>query len=867
MLRIVENSTAAGAKSYYSTADYYTEGQELSGLWKGMGAVRLGLAGAIEKDDWDALCDNRDPNTGTTLTARQKANRRIGYDFNFHVPKGVSLLYGLTEDPRILEAFRDAVCDTMNDMEAEMQARVRKKGRNEDRTTGNMVWGEFVHTTARPVDGVPDPHLHAHAFVFNTTFDGEEGRWKAGQFAGLKRDGRYFEAAFHSRLARGMAELGLPVVRTRKGWELAGLAASTLRKFSRRTREIEERAQAEGISDPEELGALGARTRKGKAKNLSMRQLQEEWRERLTTEESDALRLLAERIGSDPIPCGREAGEAAVKWAVNHVFERSSVVGERELAEAALRHGLGEVLPQDVRKALAAEPLLRATRDGRTCVTTKEVLAEERALVDFARKGRGAHAPFAKGPHRFARDWLGADQRLAVEQILGSRDRVTLLRGGAGTGKTSLMQETVSAIEAGGKKVFTFAPSADASHGVLRSEGFADADTVARLLVDERMQQAARGQVIWVDEAGLLSARTMARLFEVAEDADARVILSGDRRQHGSVERGSALRLLEEEAGLVPAEIREIRRQRGDYKQAVAALAEGRTSDGFAVLDRLGWVREAPDQDRYAMLAADYVTTQRQGKEALIVSPTHAEGARVTREVRAQLRKHGRLSAWEVRVPRLASLNLTEAQRRDASNYLAGDVLVFHQNAPGHVKGTRVVVGERPLPLEHAERFQAFRSEELGVAAGDLVRVTRGGRSRDGAHRLNTGTVHRVSGFTAAGDLVLANGWTLARDFGHLEHGYCVTSHASQGRTVHRVLIAQSSNSLSAASREQFYVSVSRAREGAMVYTDDKDALLAAVDRTSDRTTATELTQARGALRVAESPRDEGRPRDGLVRG
>ncbi|NJN47097.1 MAG: relaxase domain-containing protein, partial [Candidatus Competibacteraceae bacterium] len=197
MLRINVNVSAVGAKSYYSTSDYYSEGQELVGVWKGVGAKQLGLSGVIERNDWEALCDNKNPDTGRTLTARQKVTRRVGYDFNFHVPKSVSLLYALTQDERLLDAFRDAVDDTMHDMEAEMKTRVRKDGRDEDRVTGNMAWGEFIHFTARPVDGIPDPHLHAHCFVFNTTYDDVEHRWKAGQFANLKRDAPYFEAMYH----------------------------------------------------------------------------------------------------------------------------------------------------------------------------------------------------------------------------------------------------------------------------------------------------------------------------------------------------------------------------------------------------------------------------------------------------------------------------------------------------------------------------------------------------------------------------------------------------------------------------------------------------------------------------------------------
>ena len=140
------------------------------------------------------------------LTPRLKSDRTVGYDFNFHVPKSVSLLYAMTRDDRILNAFRDSVDETMQDIESEMSTRVRKGGKNENRITGNMVWGEYVHFTSRPVNGVPDPHLHAHCFAFNTTFDEKEQAWKAGQFRDLKRDAPYFEAAFHARFAHRLAD-------------------------------------------------------------------------------------------------------------------------------------------------------------------------------------------------------------------------------------------------------------------------------------------------------------------------------------------------------------------------------------------------------------------------------------------------------------------------------------------------------------------------------------------------------------------------------------------------------------------------------------------------------------------------------------
>ena len=100
---------------------------------------------------------------------------------------------------------------------------------------------------------------------------------------------------------------------------------------------------------------------------------------------------------------------------------------------------------------------------------------------------------------------LSDEQRNAVLHVLQSTDRVTAIRGGAGTGKTTMMKEAVAAIESGGAKVFTFAPSAEASRGVLRSDaGFANAETVEALLQNSKLQEQVRGQVIWIDEAGLV---------------------------------------------------------------------------------------------------------------------------------------------------------------------------------------------------------------------------------------------------------------------------------------------------------------------------------------------------------------------------
>ena len=218
--------------------------------------------------------------------------------------------------------------------------------------------------------------------------------------------------------------------------------------------------------------------------------------------------------------------------------------------------------------------------------TTKEMVALEAKMIAFARDGRGRFRPLGNPDRPVTRDWFNDGQKEAVRHVLGSRDRVMVIRGVAGTGKTTLEQEIGEAMAEAGKPVVAIAQSVKASREVLRNEaGFAMADTVARFLADKYMHEAARNGVILVDEASQLGTRDMLSVFEIAEQFNARVILVGDRGQHRSVTAGEPLRMLEEKAGLKVAEVTEILRQQGDYKKAAKALSEGKTDFAIAELD------------------------------------------------------------------------------------------------------------------------------------------------------------------------------------------------------------------------------------------------------------------------------------------
>ncbi|MBU6411077.1 MAG: relaxase domain-containing protein, partial [Verrucomicrobia bacterium] len=523
MLRV---TASRNAKEYFAQSlkreDYYSEGQEVVGDWHGVAAEKLGLSGAVIQADFDSLCDNKIPGTDERLTQRNKSNRTVGYDFNFHCPKSVSVAYEFTKDERILDAFKLSVNQTMREIESEIKTRVRKNGADENRMTGNMVWAEFIHFTARPVNGIPDPHLHAHCYVFNTTWDDEEKKWKAGQFRDLKADAPYFEAAFHARFARRLNELGYCIERTPKGWELAGLPQRVLDEFSKRTEQVEQKAKELGITSAEDKDGLAALTRERKRTDMGKVELRTLWGKRISEDERAAIQNVRNVVGDRQ----KISEIQAMDFAVQHCYERASIVTDKELLRQALRFGVGDVDVDQVRRQLLRDEFITEIVDGRQWLTTKDVLAEEKRLIDFVQDGKGKFKPFNPGAYHFQNQKLSDEQRNAVLHVLHSPDRVTAIRGGAGTGKTTMMKQAVAAIESTGQKVFTFAPSAEASRGVLRSDaGFANAETVEALLQNPKLQAQVHSQVIWIDEAGLLSVRTLGRVAALAEKQNCRIIL------------------------------------------------------------------------------------------------------------------------------------------------------------------------------------------------------------------------------------------------------------------------------------------------------------------------------------------------------
>jgi conjugative relaxase-like TrwC/TraI family protein len=329
-----------------------------------------------------SLCENRHPGSGKRLTQRHKTtrmdklaggettNRRVFFDFTISPPKSVSIPALVAEDSRIVAAHREAMAAAIAELEGFASARIRERGANRDRRTGNIVAALFEHKTSRALD----PHLHTHCIVFNATHVEEEGRWKALQNHGMLAARKYVENVYYHELARALRGFGYTVVNSARGdFEIAEVSAVICERFSKRHAQIDAQTATLLEEHPELHAAnvqairehLAHKQRNRKVCDISTEKLRGLWAGQLSVDEREALQL---PTSSNAAPHHKESAIEALHWAEAHLFERRSVVHEHELWRHALAKARGsDVKVAELKRETEARSYLRTEQDKISC--------------------------------------------------------------------------------------------------------------------------------------------------------------------------------------------------------------------------------------------------------------------------------------------------------------------------------------------------------------------------------------------------------------------------------------------------------------------------------------------------------------------
>jgi len=889
MLTISNPLSATQAQAYHAEEfgnareNYYTQGDQIRGEWHGKLAEQWGLKGEVREDHFQRLSEGQHPITGEQLV-RHKAPReyvkehgkkirtmehRAGWDATFSAPKSVSLTALVGGDERVRVAHQKSVAVALDELERYVQARIG--GNLPAETTAKWIAAKFEHDSARPVDGYAAPQLHAHVVFFNLT-ETEDGETYALQPRELYKTQQYATAVYRSELAARLKTLGYEIERGKSGQpEINGYTEEYLAASSPRRQQIEEHLAKENQRGADAAQIAAHKTRQAKL-DLSREEVQQRHRQMAEAFGNQPERVVAaatERAQQIEQDAPHTTAQSAVTFSKERNLEREAVVEERELLRDALRRSMGEATLTEVRSEFekrihAGEFIGVEKKPGAPSrvFTTQEMIDYERDTIQVMREGQNKHSAIVsadtRGEIERNHPHLSESQRAAVEQILASRDQVTALEGVAGAGKTTSLTAIREAAERERYKVEGFAPTSRAAQKL--GEAGIEASTLQRHLTRTEKPHDGQKRLYVMDESSLASTKQMNEFLRRLKEND-RVLLVGDTRQHQAVEAGTPYQQLQE-AGIQTARLDEIARQRDPaLKAVVEQLSRGQVRDAIQNLDSQGRVHEIVDRNvRLREIAVEYA---KQPEGTLVVSPDNQSRMEINQTIHGEMQTHGQVDHREhgMRVL-VARQEITGADRQWAAQYKPRDVVRYTKGSkavgikPGEyaqVERTNEKENLVTVKRENDEqvsydprRLQGvtlYREAEREFSKGDRVQCTAPNREQNIANR-ELGTIEQID---PRGNLQvrLDSGRAVTfniRENPHIDFGYAVTSHSSQGQTADRVLVHVDTEQIGEklVNQRLAYVAISRGRYDAQIYTNDKAQLAEGLSRDASHRSAME---------------------------
>ena len=900
----MSNALSAGqAETYYQQdyankkENYYSELGEVNGNWIGRLAEEWELKGEVTSEQYARLVSGQDPHTGEQLIrfvpSRESVNNygeeittsehRAGWDATFSAPKSVSLAALVGDDERVRVAHRESVEKALEVFESYLQA--RGGGNKPAITTGKMIAAQFEHTAARPdhENGYAAPQLHTHVVIMNMTKT-EQGEIRSVQPLELYRTQQYATAIYRTHLAEKLQALGyqIEVDRRTGAPEINGFSKEYLQESSPRREEVRKEAQ-EMKERLEQEGAIvkegaGLNQAAARANRLSKRYDHSEMRRRAlemdARYDNQAKRTVREAIERGGIRLSQDEitkrAQEAVTFARDNATEREAVTDMRKVMADALRRNMGlttyEAVATELHGRIERGEFVEIIRERKPReATTQRMLEMEKSNIQTMLDGQGQHSPIIGNEARHTVDAiaerqqlrLNDNQRTAVEQILTNRDQIIGLQGGAGTGKTTALSVLREAAEKEGYEVRGFAPTTRATKQL--AESGIQSETLQKFIRRRQETPDNRNRLLVLDESSLASTRNLHKFF-ARLDATDKVLLVGDSRQHQAVEAGTPFEQFQKH-GMATVQLSEIVRQRKpELKRTVEKLSAREMREAIDSLERQGRIIQiAETKQRLKAIASAYCEN---AQNTLVVSPRNRERVQLNTLIHRQLQHDGKVSRDDHQMTVYVNRqDMTGTERTFANAYVPGEDIIRYNRAS---KVYDVKVGDYALVTakNHKENeitvhfengreltynpqrlsgVSVYREAEREFAEGDRIQF----RAPFTEKRIANGELATIA---KIGDEELIVKLDSRREvsfeteeFRHIDHGYAVTSHSSQGTTVDRVLVnADTSESRVLLNDRMGYVAISRAREDAIIYTNSIEELRGALDRRVDKEMAVE---------------------------
>ena len=808
---VVAIRDASSTVPYFARDGYCSQSAcRRTSRWCGALAAAPAIAKTVDPDTFSRALRGYVPGTDIRLGRIRdgKLQRRLGLDITLSCPKSVSIEALVYRKRDVIEAFEEAVSETIAYLERTLlYTREYDPAIGRTRTVrgdGALV-AVFRHVTSRN----SDPQLHAHCVLVNVT-RGPTGDWRSLALARVAGHRHVLGAVFRSALARGLRERGY-ALRPRKighlwGFEIAGYDRPILEAFSSRRLELLAAIKEAGRDYSPATAQWAALVTRRRKDMVALREVQAYWsqlrRERGLSRDFALSR--AQETEEAEAPSALEV----VVLAAAALEEWTPAFAERQLLALALSYPPAAQSPDDVADAIAqlvSEGELRETDRpgvGRAYLTARTAGARNEVV---RLPSEESLAPALVDAMHLALELpLGAlteNQKDAVRMVLLGRQRTVGLEHRRGAGKAVVLREVVRLCR--DRTVVGCAPSASAAATLARDAGIGTwtlrsflgrcrdvVDGVAHREELEQLQVWLGGAVLVVDVVSHVStaqARDLARIVDRL--GVARLILVADSQHLRSPHAGQPFVALRE-SGMVTARLGGGSRDGASSPRwAMASVRGGR----HATVEELDidvlevWPEELAEVAGLVWLAL----SARDRERALVVAETPGLLAGINATIQDGLVQEGALRGEPLKLRTLVDRRLNNAQKADVNNYRAGDALLFEKRVLNYrlqpddaCVVVAVELGRSPLlRLRHPDgtgrhvrprsgvrhAFAVCEVVEVSIRVGDRVRWTR----PDAGRRLLAGQ-HATVIAIGANRLTLVTGdgreLVLDHDDRHLRH-------------------------------------------------------------------------------------------------
>lgn len=784
MLSVANVRSASGAASYFAADNYYASADaDRSGQWVGAGADALGLSGAVDSAIFDKLLKGELPDG---KRVGHESQHRAGSDLTFSLPKSWSVLALVGGDKRIIEAYREAVIETLQWAEKNAaETRLVENGKVRTVQTGNLAVALFQHDTNRN----QEPNLHFHAVIANVT-KGADGKWRTLKNDRLWSLNTLLNSMTMARFRLSVEKLGYEVgpVGKHGNFEAAGFSRDQVMAFSTRRQEVLDARRGPGL----EAGKIAALdTRSAKQAVTDRGALLSSWKAHASTAGLDLqamieqaqghahlsprapaaatsliergrawLRDFAERIRGNPadplIPAhilkqDREtiAAAQATASAVRHLSQREAAFPREALFKSALDFGLPTTIgaiEKRVSSLVRSGELIPGSGEHKGWLTSRDALTTEHRILAAVEAGRDAVTPILESNEAGARVKavaainhgidLNDGQEAAARLILASTHRTIAIQGVAGAGKSSVLKPVAQILGEEGKEIIGLAIQNTLVQMLERDTGIRSM-TLARLLKSwaplledpgnpdlmAEARAALGDRILVLDEASMVSNSDKERLVTLANLAGARrLVLIGDSRQLGAVDAGKPFDIVQK-AGIARAEM--TTNLRGRDPQLRLAQAAAQAGDVETALGHLksSTIETAGDS---ALTAAEQwlgLAPQERERTAIYASGRSVRTA-VNEAVQRGLKANGELGKASLDLTVLSRVNATREELRYVSAYRPG--MVLDVRSPD--KHQRLPRGEYRVESVDEKTREVFLRDGKGK-----IRTLRPSRIRPGA--------------------------------------------------------------------------------------------------------------------------------------